>query len=142
MNSTSALLLSVRPSDYSGNIVLSLPVTCRGMATTATVKLYIYEGSLWPQHGAMLASYSQEVQFGEGETKDMAFSHAVIATGESRRDVGVEVIVDGQTVVSKEFDDVYHVNGSSGSDFSSMMGMMVAVMMMGMMMPMLEEGMG
>ena len=137
MNSTSALQLSVWPSDYSGQITISLPVTCSGAAVAAEVRLYIYEGSLWPQHGALLASYSQQVQFGEGETRELAFSHSVIVTSESRRDVGVEVIVDGQTVVSREFDDVYHVS-SGGTDMSSMMGMMVVVMMTGMMLPALE----
>lgn len=139
MSLTLASPLSVWPSQVSGEVIISVPVTCVGPAATATVKLYIFEGSVWATHGAFIAEYSQQVEFLGGQTKDVLFTHQETATSESRRDAGIEIIIDERVVASAEFDDVYTAaTTSSGIDMSGMMGMMMLLMVMGMVMPMVS----
>ena len=131
--------LSVWPSQVSGEIFISVPVKCAGPAVTATVKLYIFEGSIWATHGTLIAEYSQQVEFLGGQTVDVLFTHQETATSESRRDVGIEIIIDDRVVASAEFDDVYTAaTTGSGMDMSGMMPMMMMLMVMGMVMPMVS----
>jgi len=133
--------LSVWPSQIFGEIHINVPIKCVGPATTATIKLYIFEGSILATHGTLLAEYSQQVEFLGGQTKDVLFTHTETATSQSRRDVGIEIIIDDRVVRSAEFDDVYTaVTTSRGMDMSAMMPMIMMVMMMGMVMPMVTGG--
>jgi hypothetical protein len=139
MSLTLASPLSVWPSQASGEVLISVPVKCVGPATLATVKLYIFEGSIWATHGTLIAEYSQQVEFLGGQTKDVLFAHQEKATSESRRDVGIEVIIDDRVVASAEFDDVYTAATTGGGmDMSGMMGMMMMLMAMGMVVPMVS----
>jgi hypothetical protein len=131
--------LSVWPSQVSGEIFIFVPVKCVGPATLATVKLYIFEGSIWATHGTLIAEYSQQVEFLGGQTVDVLFTHMEEARSESRRDVGIEIIIDDRVVASAEFDDVYTAaTTGSGMDMSGMMPMMMLLMVMGMVMPMVS----
>ena len=131
--------LSIRPSQVSGEVFITVPVKCVGPAALATVKLYVFEGSIWPTHGTLIAEYSQQVEFMGGQTLDVVFAHTIVARGGSRRDVGIEVIVEDRVVASAEFDDVFEaVTTGGGMDISGMMGMMVMLMAMGMVVPMLS----
>lgn len=139
MSLTLVYPLSVWPSQVSGDILINVPVTCAGPAATAMVKLYIFEGSIWSTHGTLLDEYLQPVEFLEGQTVDVVFSHTLKATSESRRDAGIEVIIEDKVVASAEFDDVFSTGTSGGGmDLSGMMGMMVMLMMMGMVVPMMS----
>ncbi len=139
MSLTLAYPMSVWPSQISGEVFINVPIECAGPAATATVKLYVFEGSVWATHGTLLAEYSQQVEFLGGQTKDVLFTHQETATSESRRDIGIEIIIDDRVVASAEFDDVYSAaTASSGMDMSGMMGMMVMLMAMGMMVPMVS----
>jgi hypothetical protein len=131
--------LSVWPSQISGEIYINVPIKCAGPAATATIKLYIFEGSILATHGTLLAEYSQQVEFLGSQNKDVLFTHTEKATSESRRDVGIEIIIDNRVVASAEFDDVYSaVTTSNGMDMSGMMGMMMMVMVMGIAIPMVS----
>jgi len=129
-------------AEFTGEIIITIPVTCAGAGCDAAVSLYIYEGSWLPTRGTLLAKYCQEVHFDEGETKEVSFRHRVIQTGESRRDVGLEIVVNGEIVASAQWDDVYSVPGAPGG--LDMLFQMLPLVMMGtmmlMLMPMLEEG--
>ena len=116
-------------SEFTGKILIAVPVKNSGPACDATVNLYIYEGSWWGTHGTLLVAYGQDVSFAEGEQKEVVFAHTVIQTGESRRDIGVEVMVGDSVEASAEFDDVYHVAAAPG-----LIDNMMSVMIMGMMM--------
>jgi hypothetical protein len=139
MSLTLASPLSVWPSQVSGEIFINAPIKCVGPAALATIKLYIFEGSIWATHGTLIAEYSQQVEFLGGQTKDVLFTHTEKATSESRRDVGIEVIIDNRIIASAEFDDVYDAATTGGGmDMSGMMGMMMMLMLMGMVMPMVR----
>jgi|WetSurMetagenome_2_1015567.scaffolds.fasta_scaffold1116884_1 hypothetical protein len=139
MSLTLASPLSVWPSQVSGEIYINVPVKCVGPAATATIKLYIFEGSILATHGTLQAEYSQQVEFLGGQTKDVLFTHMEKATSQSRRDVGIEIIIDDRVVKSAEFDDVYSAaTTSSGMDMSAMMPMIMMVMVMGMVTPMVS----
>ncbi|MCL0084239.1 hypothetical protein M1N82_01660 [Dehalococcoidia bacterium] len=116
--------------EFTGNILITVPITNKGHACDAVVNLYIFEGSWLPWAGDLLASYSQGVSFEEGERKEVVFAHTVIQTDASRRDIGVEVVVGDLVRASAQFDDVYHVPTGPGLIDKMMMIMMMAVMMM------------
>jgi hypothetical protein len=139
MSLTLASPLSVWPSQISGEIYINVPIKCVGPAATATIKIYIFEGSILATHGTLQAEYSQQVEFLGGQTKDVLFTHTEKATSQSRRDVGIEIIIDDRVVKSAEFDDVYSAaTTSSGMDMSGMMPMIMMMMVMGMVMPMVS----
>ncbi|MCL0076491.1 hypothetical protein M1O12_00405 [Dehalococcoidia bacterium] len=115
--------------EFTGNILITVPIENKGHACDAVVNLYIFEGSWLPWAGDLLASYSQAVSFLEGEQKEVVFAHTVIQTDASRRDVGVEVVVGDSVKASAQFDDVYHVPTGPGLIDKMMMIMMMAVMM-------------
>ena len=117
------------PGEFSGEILIAVPVKNTGPACDAVVNLYIHEGSWMGSHGALLAAYGQEVRFEEEEQKEVVFAHMVIPTGQSRRDIGIEVVVGDSVEASAEFDDVYHVAAAPG-----LVENMMSIMMMGMMM--------
>ncbi len=127
--------LYLRPSGYLGGIIITVPVKCSGDATIATVNLAIYEGSIYPGAGTLLVEYSKTLSFAKGETKNVEFDHTEVQTGESRRDVGVEVVVGNTVVASNQFDDVYSV-GQGGGGFTDILGMIMPIMMLAMIMPM------
>ncbi len=136
------LPLSVRPSQTSaGQMEITVPIKCTGGACEVMVNLLIYEGSLWYTHGKLLATYTQDVSFMQGEEKDVIFLDTMVQTGESRRDAGVQVVAGDRMVASREFDDIYSVDTGGGSltgGMSSMMGLLMMVMMLGSLVPMLS----
>ena len=128
---------------FAGDILIATVIKNAGMPCDALVALFIYEGSILAGHGTLLASYGKEVHFEEGEEKEVTFEHQVVQTGESRRDIGIEVIVNGVIEVSAEFDDVYQVAGTTETmtgSMSALMGMGMMAMMVSTMMPEGGEG--
>lgn len=122
--------------EYSGEIVISVPITNDGFAADVTVVLYVYYAGRFgsPLHGGLIAEYEKDVHFNAGETKEVEFTHTVVASGlgqEASRDVGVEVIKDGDVVGTAEFDDVYTAPGGGIVEpiMEPMMSMMVMAMM-------------
>lgn len=91
-------------------IIITCPITSMcNVACDATVILDIWEGSVMPGHGDLMATYEKAVHFEAGETKEVEFSHKCNETAEFRRDVGVTVVVDSVEVESEEWDDLFHV---------------------------------
>ena len=131
------------PSAFAGEVLISVPVRNTGVACNVEVNLYIYEGSWLPGHGTLLAHYTQDVRFEEGEDKEVVFAHSVIQTGQGRRDIGVEVVAGGLVAASVEFDDVYSVSTAMEEVMGGITAMLPLMAMMGMMMmlsPMMEGG--
>jgi len=96
-----------------GQVLITCPV--RSTSTeefTVTIRCIVYEGSIYPGHGDELWRSSKIVTFNPGESKDVEFLRNSIAGSIDRRDVGVEVLYQGQVIESKEEDDVYYVTKS------------------------------
>jgi len=125
-------------SKFTGNILITVPIKNTGPAADAVVNLHIFEGSWLPGAGDLLASYWQNVSFAEGEQKNVVFAHTVIQTDESRRDIGVEVVVGDSIKASAQFDDVYYAATAPGL-IDNLMGLMMMGMMM-MVLPMILPG--
>ena len=130
------------PFEFGGgaDIAITVPVTCSGEACEAVINLYIYEGSWGVSHGSVLATYSQDVPFQEGEQKEITFVHICLPTSQGRRDVGLEIVVEGEIVFSGEWDDVYHVATTTGNMIGDIMALGMMGMMAMMMSPMMEGG--
>jgi len=125
--------LYVRPGEYTGEIIISVPITNDGDAADVTVVMYVYYAGRFgsPLHGGLIAEYEQDVHFDAGETREVEFTHTVVPSGfgqEANRDVGVEVIKEGQVAGSEEFDDVYSAPG--GGIIEPVMEPMMGIMMM------------
>lgn len=58
-----------------------------------------------------------------------------------REMITLYVKIEEQPDVMAEIDDVINIDGSTASDMTSMLGMMLPIMMLGMVMPMVGEGM-
>lgn len=135
--------LSVWPSAFAGEINISVPVRCTGDSGTFEVNLFIFEGSILPGHGRLLAEYTQDVSLVRGQQKDVVFPHTVVPTGEARRDTGVEIVAGNRVLASREFDDVYEVETQgAGGGLTDMIGMLMMLGMMAMVMPMFGESTG
>jgi len=91
-----------------------------------------------PTHGDLLATYTQDASFSQGETKNVVFTHTEEQRDEKRRDIGVEVIIAGKVVISREFDDAYTWPLSQLPDWTQMIGLVAVMAMMGMVVPMME----
>lgn len=131
--------------EYSGEIIISVPITNDGDAADVTVVMYVYYAGRfgWPLHGDLIAEYEKDVHFGAGETKEVEFTHTVVPSGfgqEASRDVGIEVIKEGEVAGSAEFDDVYSAPG--GGIIEPVMEPMMAMMMMAVMFMMIGPMIG
>lgn len=76
------------------------------------IRLEVFEGSALSGAGTRLhtihASSSQRT-FGPGETKDVSFGFQTELGSTGRRDAGVVITHNGQTLVSQQWDDVFDV---------------------------------
>jgi len=93
------------------DITITCPITsrCTGVQT-ATAKVIIYEGSILPGHGSVIATKtSPPFSISPGETYDVIAHHTAIAGTIDRRDVEVEVYIVGKLIKQSEWDDVYYV---------------------------------
>lgn len=92
-------------------ITITCPVTSAcTKQQTATAKVIIYEGSLMPGHGAVIANYSSPAfTISPGQTYNVTVSHTAVAGTIDRRDIQVEIYVAGKLVKESEWDDVYFV---------------------------------
>jgi len=97
------------------NIIVSVPITNKSTVSVRTkVKVYIYEGSLLPGHGTLLATKtSDEYTIPVNGNYTFSVTHTTVQGTIDRRDIGVEVQYwDGSkwaTGKTAEFDDVYFV---------------------------------
>ncbi|MBA7606571.1 hypothetical protein ES703_13721 [subsurface metagenome] len=92
-------------------ITITCPVTSRcSTPQTATVKVIIYEGSILPGHGAIIATKtSPAFSISPGEIYNVIVHHTAVAGTIDRRDIQVEVYIAGRLVKESEWDDVYYV---------------------------------
>lgn len=92
-------------------ITITCPVTsvCT-KEQTAIAKVKIYEGSIYPGHGSLIATKtSSAFSIAPGQTYEVIVHHTTILGTINRRDVEVEVYVGGKLVKESEWDDVYYV---------------------------------
>jgi len=104
---------------YPGTMItLTCPVTSRSSnPQTAMVKVIIYEGSILPGHGTQITTKtSAPFSISPGESRNVIFQHTAIAGTIDRRDVEIEVYVDGKLVKQSEWDDVYYVAPAPAAD--------------------------
>jgi len=105
--------VSETPVDPGTPITITCPVT--SVCTeeqTATAKVKIYEGSIYPGHGALIATKtSPAFSIAPGQTYEVIVHHTTIAGSIDRRDVEVEIYVDTQLAKESEWDDVFYVGG-------------------------------
>lgn len=99
-------------------IIITCPVTSRcNRAQTVTAKVIIYEGSILPGHGAIIATKtSPSFSISPGETYNVIVHHTAVAGTIDRRDIQVEVYVAGRLVKESEWDDVYYVTVPPAAD--------------------------
>lgn len=99
-------------------ITITCPVTSRcSTPQTATVKVIIYEGSILPGHGAIIATKtSPSFSISPGETYNVIVHHTAVAGTIDRRDIEVEIYVAGKLVKQSEWDDVYYVSIPPAAD--------------------------
>jgi len=92
-------------------ITLTCPVTSASTeAQTATAKVKIYEGSIYPGHGTLITTKtSPAFPIAPGQTYNVIVHHTTIVGTINRRDVEVEIYVGGKLVKEDEWDDVYYV---------------------------------
>jgi len=92
-------------------ITITCPVTSACTEEqTATAKVKIYEGSIYPGHGALIATKtSPAFTIAPGQPYEVIVHHTAIAGTIDRRDVEVEVYVGGKLVKESEWDDIYYV---------------------------------
>jgi len=93
------------------NITISCPVTSESTRDqNIRVKCIIYEGSILPGHGIKLAEFTSGVTpIAPGETKTFDFPRRTVEGTIDRRDIQVEVWVEGTLVKESEWDDIYYV---------------------------------
>ncbi|MBA7566119.1 hypothetical protein ES708_07806 [subsurface metagenome] len=77
---------------------------------TATAKVIIYEGSILPGHGSVIATKTAPpFSISPGQTYNVIVHHTAIAGTIDRRDVEVEVYIAGNLIKQSEWDDIYYV---------------------------------
>lgn len=91
------------------------------VAVQAKLLVYIYEGSILPGHGTLLATgYTDPLVIDPGATVTLSIVHTTLAGGIDRRDVGVRAYaLEGSVWVdtgqAAEWDDVYFVSQAAYS---------------------------
>jgi len=106
-----------RPSVSPAEITPGTPITITCPVTsvctkeqTATAKILIYEGSLYAGHGTLITTKtSPAFTIAPAQTFNLIVYHTAIAGTIDRRDVEVEIYIDGKLVKESEWDDVYYV---------------------------------
>lgn len=103
---------SISRSDPGTQIELTCPVTSRcTMPVDAEAKVIIYEGSIMPGHGTKITEYDSSIpQINPNETVDVIIQHTTVEGTIDRRDVEVEIYVEGNKIKESEWDDVFYVN--------------------------------
>jgi len=120
-------------------IRISFPVKYVGtVPIDARFVLYIYEGSILPRHGRLIAQYEKAEHFEPEEEKDLVFEHRTVSTMEARRDLGLEAFKNTERVYSGEWNDVYFVTTAT-EQMMGMVALMIPLALMGMMLPMIIE---
>lgn len=76
---------------------------------TVTAKFLIYEGSIYPGHGTLLWSQTAPFNISPGQAYAVSVKHSAIAGTIDRRDVEVEIYLDGILVKESEWDDIFRV---------------------------------
>ena len=92
-------------------ITITCPVTSACTKTqTITAKVIIYEGSILPGHGAIIATKtSPSFSISPGEAYNVIVHHTAVAGTIDRRDIEVEIYIASTLVKESEWDDIYYV---------------------------------
>jgi len=103
--------VSETPVDPGIPIDITCPVTSRStIAVDVRAKVIIYEGSLFPGHGAKIKEYDSDMfPIEPGESKEITIHHTTVKGTIDRRDVQVEIYVAGDLIAEDEWDDVFYV---------------------------------
>lgn len=93
------------------DITITCPVTSLCTESqTITAKVIIYEGSILPGHGSVIATKtSPAFSISPGETYNVIVHHTAVAGTIDRRDIEVEIYIAGRLVKQSEWDDVYYI---------------------------------
>jgi len=92
--------------------------------------LYIYEGSVLPTPGRLLATYEKIERFEPGEERKLVFEHQTVSTWEARRDIGLEAFRNAERIYSGEWDDRYFVVSPARQMIPLMLMMLPLVLLM------------
>ena len=94
-------------------VTLTCPVTSRcTKSQSVTAKVLIYEGSIYTGHGSLLATKTVNFTISPNQTYNATVTHPTIAGSIDRRDIEVEVYVEGRKIKESEWDDVYYVKAA------------------------------
>jgi len=100
------------PSQVSpgATVTITCPVTSKcTKAQSVTAKIYVYEGSVYAGHGALLDTKTTSFSISPGQTYNAVVYHTAAAATIDRRDVEVEIYVAGKLIKESEWDDVFYV---------------------------------
>jgi len=100
------------PSEVSpgATVTITCPVTSKcTKAQSVTAKVYVYEGSAYAGHGALLDTKTTSFSISPGQSYNAVVYHTAAAGTIDRRDVEVEIYVAGKLIKESEWDDVFYV---------------------------------
>lgn len=76
---------------------------------SVTAKVRIYEGSTLPSHGTLLETKTVNFSISPGQQYTISVNRTTVVGTIDRRDVGIDLYVGSQLIMSHEWDDVYYV---------------------------------
>ncbi len=93
------------------SITIAAPITSRCSETVvASAKIIIYEGSILGGPGTEIVSYTTPpFTITPNQTKNLGIIHTTVEGTIDRRDVGVEIYVDGELIREQTWNDIYYV---------------------------------
>lgn len=104
---------TVTPAEITPGTAVTITCPVASACTkeqTATAKVKIYEGSIYPGHGTLITTKtSPSFSIAPGQTYNVIVHHIAVAGTIDRRDVEVEIYVGGKLIKEDEWDDVYYV---------------------------------
>ncbi|MBA7695512.1 hypothetical protein ES703_104140 [subsurface metagenome] len=104
---------SVTPTEIAPGTDITIRCPIKSLCAdpqTIMARVTIYEGSIWPGHGAVITAYDTiDFQISPRESYNADIRHTAVAGTIDRRDVEVQIYIGGQPVKQSEWDDVYYV---------------------------------
>jgi len=98
-------------SSLPGSVSLTFPINLTNApeGVAANVRCIVYEGSALPGAGTQLWEQTQAIVFGHEGDWEVDFYHPSEIGTIDRRDVGLEIILNGEVIASGQWDDVFYV---------------------------------
>lgn len=117
-------------SSPPGPVLITCPIVPH-ISGYFTVRVNVYQGSIWPWAGAILDTLETVAYFNSGVSKNVQVIHQSTLTSNSRRDVGV-IIYDEFTspenpIASNQFDDVFYVTTPTPTPTPEFSGLITSI---------------